>query len=123
VRAYTVATAAVTLGMSAKWVDNILSHHSIPGVAKSRQGIARRLTPQAILSLEITSRLSTTLSIPVARALELARELLGQRDKLAVGKGITLILDIEAIEAEVADRLAHAVEIAPLPRRGRPATR
>jgi hypothetical protein len=92
-------------------------------VAKSRQGIARRLTPQAILSLEITGRLSTTLSIPVARALELARELLGQRDKLAVGKGITLILDIEAIEAEVADRLAHAVEIAPLPRRGRPATR
>ena len=122
-RAYTVATAAVTLRMPAKWVDNVLSHHSIAGVAKARQGIARRLTPHAILNLEVALRLSDALSIPTARALELAQDLTARTGELSTGKGITLTLDIEAIQAELAERLAHAVEIAPLPRRGRPARR
>jgi hypothetical protein len=109
--------------MPAKWVDNVLSHHSITGVAKARQGIARRLTPHAILNLEVAIRLSDTLSIPTARALELARELMERTGELSTGKGITLTLDVEAIRADLCERLAHAVEIAPLPRRGRPAKR
>ena len=120
-RAYTVATAAVTLQMPPKWIDNVLSHHSISGVAKSRQGVARRLTPQALLNLEIAIRLSDALSIPIARALELAHGLMEKPSGLTVGHGITLTLDVEAISAELTDRLAHAVEIAPLPKRGRPA--
>jgi hypothetical protein len=123
VRAYTVATAAVTLRMPSKWIDNVLSHHSIAGVAKARQGIARRLTPHAILNLEVALRLLDALSLPTARALELARDLMASTGELSTGKGITLTLDIEAIRAELAQRLAHAVEIAPLPRRGRPARR
>jgi hypothetical protein len=119
-RAYTVAAAAVTLGMSTKWIDNVLSHHTVPGVARSRQGVSRRLTPQAILSLEIAIRLSNALSIPVARSLELAARLVRERGELSAGKGLTLALDIEVIQAELAERLANAVEIAPLPRRGRP---
>lgn len=122
-RAYTVATAAVTLRMPAKWVDNVLSHHSIAGVAKARQGIARRLSPNAILNLEVAIRLSNSLSIPTARALELARELTEKTGELSTGKGITITLDLEAIRADLAERLAHAVEIAPLPRRGRPVRR
>ena len=122
-RAYTVATAAVTLRMPAKWVDNVLSHHSIAGVAKARQGIARRLTPQAILNLEVAIRLSEALSIPTARALALAQALMARTGELSTGKGITLTIDIEAIRADLAERLAHAVEIAPLPRRGRPVRR
>lgn len=119
-RAYTVATAAVTLQMPPKWIDNVLSHHSINGVAKSRQGVARRLTPQALLSLEIAIRLSEALSIPTARALQLAHELLQEPSGSRAGKGITLALDLESIKSDLGERLAHAVEIAPLPRRGRP---
>ena len=119
-RAYTVATAAVTLQMPPKWIDNVLSHHSISGVAKSRQGVARRLTPQALLSLEIAIRLSEALSIPTARALQLAHELLQEPSGLRAGKGVTLALDLESIKSDLGERLAHAVEIAPLPRRGRP---
>ena len=122
-RAYTVATAAVTLQMPPKWIDNVLSHHSVGGVAKSRQGVARRLTPQALLSLEIAIRLSEALSIPTARALQLAQELIGKPSGSTTGKGITLTVDLESIKSELTDRLAHAVEIAPLPKRGRPAKR
>ena len=118
-RAYTVATAAVTLRMPAKWIDNVLSHHSIPGVARSRQGVSRRLTPQAVLNLEIAIRLLNSLSLPVARALELAK-IVRETGEIAAGKGVTLRLDIAAIQAELAERLAHAVEIAPVPKRGRP---
>ena len=120
-RAYTVATAAVTLQMPPKWIDNVLSHHQVGGVAKSRQGVARRLTPQALLNLEIAIRLSDALSIPIARALQLAHQLVEKPSGSAIGKGITLTLDLEAISSDLTDRLAHAVEIAPLPRRGRPA--
>jgi hypothetical protein len=119
-RAYTVAAAAVTLRMPVKWIDNVLSHHTVPGVARSRQGVSRRLTPQAILSLEIAIRLSNALSISVARSLELATRLVREHGELSAGKGLTLALDIEVIQAELAERLANAVEIAPLPRRGRP---
>src|SRR5215213_3807416 len=120
-RAYTVATAAVTLQMPAKWIDNVLSHHSINGVAKSRQGIARRLTPQALLTLEIAIRLSEAFSIPTRRALELAQDLVRQASGSTAGKGVTLTIDVETIRSDLGERLEHAVEIAPLPKRGRPA--
>jgi hypothetical protein len=61
------------------------------------------------------------LSIPVARALQLANQLLETPSGIPAGKGITLSLDLDAIEEDVAARLAQAVEIAPTPRRGRPA--
>ena len=120
-RAYTVAAAAVTLQMPPKWIDNVLSHYPVVGVAKSRQGVARRLTPQALLTLEIAIRLSEALSIPTARALQVAHELQHSPSGSTTGKGVTLSLDLEAIKSDLADRLAHAVEIAPLPKRGRPA--
>jgi hypothetical protein len=119
-RAYTVATAAVTLRMPAKWIDNVLSHHSVPGIVRTRQGVARRLTPQAILSLEIAIRLIDGLSIPVARALELSAKGIRENGEIPAGKGVTVRFDVEAIQAELSERLANAVEIAPLPRRGRP---
>ena len=120
-RAYTVATAAVTLQVSPKWIDNVLSHHSIDGVAKSRQGISRHLAPHALLSLEVAIRLSEAFSIPTARALELAHELVQKSSGSTTGNAVTLTIDIESIKSDLGERLAHAVEIAPLPKRGRPA--
>ena len=56
-RAYTVAASAFTLGVNTKWLDNVLSHHRVDGVFQQRQGISRRLTPAALLTLEIAARL------------------------------------------------------------------
>jgi hypothetical protein len=122
--AYTVAATAVTLGMSVKWVDNVLSHHRIPGVAQRRQGISRRLAPQAVLTLDIALRLSKTLGVTTSRALELSSRLLRQpadTETVDLGQGVSISIATGQIRSELLERLAHAVEVAPSPRRGRPA--
>ena len=117
-RAYTVATAAVTLKMPVKWVDNVLSQHRIEGVVHRRQGIARRLTVKAIMTLDVALRLSRMLGASMSASLHLAAQLL--EGEPTAGEGITISIDRSSLEAELIDRLAHAVEIAPSPRRGRP---
>lgn len=122
-RAYTVAATAVTLRMPVKWVDNVLSHHRIFGVAQARQGVTRRLNPQAILVLEIALRLSRTLGVPIKKALEVSAELCeasGDTVSIALHGAGKLVVDMAAARRETMTRLAEAVEIAPTPRRGRP---
>jgi len=124
VPAYTVAATAVTLEMPAKWVDNVLSHYRLPGVSRGRQGVARRLAPQAILALDIALRISGALRVPISRALELSERLLKHEAGTAtvdMGHGISLSLDLGEVRRDLLERLAHAVEVAPSPRRGRPA--
>jgi hypothetical protein len=126
VRAYTVAATAVTLDVPPKWVDNVLSHHQVPGVARRRQGVARKLSYQAVLTLEVALRLVRALAVPLPRSIELATVLISNpssRQLLGAGGDLSLGIDIELIEAHVTKRLAHAVEVAPSPRRGRPTTR
>ncbi len=118
-RAYTVATTAVTLRMPEKWLDNVLSQNTVNGVIRKRQGVARRLTPKAVLTLEIAIRLARTLGATMPVALKLATQLLEQ-GAIEAGEGLSLSIDIRQIEGELTDRLAHAVEIAPSPQRGRP---
>ena len=122
-RAYTVATVAVALRVPPKWVDNTLSHHAIPGASKARQGIARRLAPEAVVVLAIALSLSRSLTVSAGKAISIARELFrvgGTGATYDLGDGGELRLDVAAIESRVMDRLAEAVEIAPRPRRGRP---
>ena len=52
-RAYTVATVAVTLNVPLRWIDNVITHHSFPGVTRTRQGIPRRLTQRAVVVLAV----------------------------------------------------------------------
>jgi hypothetical protein len=121
-RAYTVATTAVALNVPTKWVDNVLSHHRIPGVSRSRQGVSRKLTYRAILALELALRIARTLTSTLPRSLELAALALADRDApLSLGNGLSLTIDLGSLESELAGRLDHAVEVTPLPRRGRPA--
>jgi hypothetical protein len=123
VRAYTVAATAIALGVSKKWVDNILSHHRIPGVLQKRQGISRRVTPDALLRLELVGILTTALDIPILRALELTHQLIARQGKgidLPESRHLRFSADIPAIAADLNSRLAHALEISPSPRRGRP---
>jgi hypothetical protein len=122
-RAYTVATTAVTLRMPEKWLDNVLSQNTVDGVIRKRQGVARRLTPKAVLTLDIAARLVRALGATMPAALRLARQLIEQgtdRADVDAGEGLRLTLDLQAIERDLMERLAQAVEIAPSPQRGRP---
>jgi len=125
-RAYTVATTAVTLRVAPKWLDNVLSQNNIEGVIKRRQGVARRLTPQAVIILDLALRLTKAFHTAIPAALRLAQQLRENSPEVAgidVGEGLRLSIDLRRLEAEVMERLAHAVEIAPSPTRGRPRRR
>src|SRR6266513_3170231 len=93
-RAYTVATAAVALGVPTKWIDNALSHHKVAGITQQRQGIPRRLT--------------------------IARDLVVGAGSLQTSNAIIIKIDLQSLKDRLLSRLEHAVEVAPLPRRGRP---
>jgi hypothetical protein len=123
VRAYTVAATAVTLGVSKKWVDNVLSHHRVLGVHQARQGILRRVTPAGLLNLELALTLGRDLRVPIARALEISNDLIaakGEEVQLAGSSSIRLRADVEAIARALNNRLEHALEMTPVPKRGRP---
>ena len=122
-RAYTVAAVAVTLKVPSKWIDNVLSHHSVPGVSQKRQGITRKLSPHAVAILEITLQLIRFASVPLARALEIARQVSQietPEARVPFSNSVAIVVDTSVMNADIAARLAEAVEIAPRPRRGRP---
>lgn len=120
-RAYTVATAALALGMPAKWVDNVLSHYSLPGIRQERQGVARRLSIDGLLLLALTALLTRDLGIPTARAIAVSEDLAKSDGRHTSPQGVHLQLDLASFYALLLERLENAVEIAPIPKRGRPA--
>jgi hypothetical protein len=124
--AYTIAATAVTLGVSRKWLDNVLSHHTVPGVLQTRQGIVRRVTPEGLLNLELAARLNRDLSLPLGRALSAAAQLINaEGGEVALGDKppLRIQVDLAALRRGLNTRLERALEITPSPRRGRPPTR
>ena len=119
-RAYTVATAALALAMPVKWIDNILSHNTIAGVRQEKQGVARRLSVEGLLVLALTALLIHKLGLPTNRAITIADEIMKGDGRYAPGQGLTVEIDFSAFQAGLLERLENAVEIAPVPRRGRP---
>ena len=120
-RAYTIATAALALDIPAKWLDNTLSHNQIRGVHQERQGVARRLTVEGLLILAIAATLVKELGIALAAALEFAEGMAMSTGTHTSPAGVRIQVDLEALNARLLERLANAVEIAPSPKRGRPA--
>ena len=119
-RAYTVATAALALQVPNKWLDNTLSHYHVQGVGQDRQGVSRRLSVESLTILAIALVLVNDLETPLAKALTLGSALLTSAGQLDLPSGTKLQLDLEKTTTLLLERLEHAVEIAPLPRRGRP---
>ena len=119
-RAYTIATAALALGMPIKWLDNTLSHHKVLGVQQERQGVARRLTIDGLLSLAVAILLIKDLAIPLSGALSVADELIRNGGRYASPEGIEIQVALETVRNSLLERLENAVEIAPAPKRGRP---
>jgi hypothetical protein len=119
-RAYTVATAALALDMPMKWVDNILSHYRLAGIQQERQGIARRLSVEGLLTLALAALLIHELGLPAANAITVANEIIEHDGQHSAAHGLTIQIDLAAFQNSLLESLERAVEIAPTPRRGRP---
>ncbi|HMH05408.1 MAG TPA: hypothetical protein VK579_01885 [Terriglobales bacterium] len=119
-RAYTIATAALTLEMPAKWLDNTLSHIKIRGVRQEKQGVTRHITIDGLLILLITALLIVELGISLSRAARMAETLANNNGLYTSPGGVGIQLDLEALGSKLLERLEHAVEVAPIPKRGRP---
>jgi hypothetical protein len=119
-RVYTSPTVALTLGTTAKWLDNVLSHYTVPGVQQKRQGISRRLGLDGILVLAIGLRLIQDLGLAIPHALHLAEALAKKGGREITPHGFEISLGLDALRERVLERLEGAVETAPVPRRGRP---
>lgn len=124
-RAYTVATVALMLGLTQKQLDNILTRFAIRGVVQSRQGVSRRLGREAVLTLQLANELVRTLGLPLGKAIAVAER--AGKDvgitSIALSPSVSLTFDMEAASREVGAKLALAVEVTPVPKRGRPSTK
>jgi hypothetical protein len=81
------------------------------------------VTPAALLVLDIALRLVQSLGVPLPQALKTAQRLIAAREGGIELPGATLIqikADVGALTDDLNIRLERAVEISPLPRRGRP---
>ena len=119
-RAYTIATAALTLEIPVKWLDNTLSHIKIPGVRQEKQGVARRITIEGLLVLSIAALLINELGLSLSQAARMAETLASNNGVYASPGGVGIQLDLEGLRFKLLERLEHAVEVAPIPKRGRP---
>jgi hypothetical protein len=64
--------------------------------------------------------LSAELGSSFGNALDIAQQLVASGGKLESPNGIRIELDLHGLKDRLLARLEHAVEVAPLPRRGRP---
>jgi len=119
-RAYTIATAALTLEVPAKWLDNTFSHIKIPGVRQEKQGVARRITIDGLLILSIAALLIDQLGVSLSRAVRMAETLASNNGVYTSPGGVGIQLDLEGLRFRLLERLEHAVEVTPIPKRGRP---
>ena len=119
-RVYTIGTAALTLQVTIKWLDNALSHHKVAGVHQEKQGVARRLTIEGLLRLAVATILVRELGLPLPTAIEIAEVITHSDGHFTSTSGLRLELDLKTLRTTLLERLEHAVEIAPIPKRGRP---
>ncbi|HJP61422.1 MAG TPA: hypothetical protein VJ865_15550 [Gemmatimonadaceae bacterium] len=119
-RAYTLATAALALNVPSKWLDNTLSHYRVQGVVQARQGVARRLPIESLTLIAVALNLIADFEVPLPKALQLASRLTASAGKLTLESGARIEIDLPHITESLLQRLEHAVEVVPLPRRGRP---
>jgi hypothetical protein len=106
--------------MPVKWVDNILSHHQLIGIRQERQGIARRLSIEGLTALALTALLTHELGLPTGRSVLVAQAVINAGGRYIGGQGLSINIDLAEFQAGLLERLETAVEVAPVPRRGRP---
>lgn len=122
---YNTATSATAIGVTTKWLDNLLSHHDIPGVQSEAQGVSRRLSLAAVTQIALAKDLIDLMSLPVPGALRIAADLLDDPSggRFGAVPALRITLDLNQFQSAVLANLANAVELAPTRRRGRPPKR
>ena len=120
-RAYSVRATALTLGVTPKWVDNVLSHHAVPGVVSARQGVERTVSEVGIRTLELVRVMVQELRVSIPAAVKIASELTASSDAtFRTPSGLELRVAVDALDRRIRDRLMDAVEATPRVKRGRP---
>lgn len=119
-RSYTVASASFVLNAPLKWLDNVLSRHSVPGVQQLVPGADRRVSAEAMDRLQIVRSFNVDLGIAVPAALVLAERVLADPNHcLSLGPGLELRLSHAVLRGELEARAAES-SVAQQRRRGRP---
>jgi hypothetical protein len=120
-RRYHVDIAVFAANTDRKWMDNLLSHHAVPGVESAKQGVARFISTAAIYQIVLTRDLSVNAGIPVDVAVDVARRLLAApANRISIVPHLCLDLDRDAFMGRVDDLIADAVDSVVPKRRGRP---
>jgi hypothetical protein len=73
-----------------------------------------------LVGLAIMVLIVRELGLPTAKAIAIAEDLAKNEGRHITSQGLILTLDLSSFRAELLARLENAVEIAPIPKRGRP---
>jgi len=118
---YSVSAVAEAVGMSEKQLDNMLSRNALVGVERKARGVARRISADAAVTINLASGLSESLRVPIGAAIGIATQLQTTNEHvIGVGAFLTLRADMTALRIATLARLDMAVEMVGRRRRGRP---
>jgi hypothetical protein len=107
--------------VTTKWVDNVLSHHSVPGVTTAHQGVERGISDLGLRNLEMIRIATQELGVPIARAVEIASAAASSADaRFIASSGAEIRFALDNIDRRLRERLLDAIEATPRLRRGRP---
>jgi hypothetical protein len=123
-RSYHAAAASLALGCDPKWLDNLLSRYAVEGVTRERQGVARRVSSDALVRLAIVRALVEDLSLGTPTAIMLAQTLCDEQTGICIlPSGLSIQIDLTRVRRDIERRLLAAPELTAPPPRGRPPSR
>lgn len=118
---YNTASTANALNVAQKWIDNLLSHNKLPGVQQDRQGVQRKVSLEAVMTISIAKTLMDNAGLATPAALGLAERLVASPNGIvAISNDLTISINLSTVRQTTLDQLSHAIEFTPLPTRGRP---
>jgi hypothetical protein len=104
-----------------------LSRHELPGVTRRKQGVARRITDDGVLAVDLCRILNLELGISLAHSAQIASQLMRSDSdselRFATSSGLMLSLSIPAARARLRARTMDAVDMVAHAPRGRPSVR
>lgn len=119
--AYDLATTAFAAGAPRKWLDNLTSHHDLPGVQSRKRGVSREFSFDAVVLVSLIRALTDDLCLPVWRAVDIAVAMSGDsQGTLVLPGGVSVRIDTADLARRAQQRLLEAAESVPRIRRGRP---
>lgn len=123
-RSYSARLVALALHVDAKWLDNLLSRHHVPGVNRSRQGIERRISDDGLIAIEAVRMLNRELGVSLAQAAAIVESwpvsAAAGEFSYALPSGLELRFPIAEMERRLRRNVLEAIEAVARVPRGRP---